>query len=274
MSVTVCGSTPGSSSFIEGTLRGGGNSLLIAFWFSGVSESGNSIVSMRKRLPWTNGFLYVGMPSSFTAFIIRKDFFASGSETMYMVQPRRVFLEARASSRVHCLKYAREPSTTKTPTSMPLRFSCVSQAFFRVSTSVVSACATLSILGQSESSMTSHSVLPSSLARGSKPWLIGLTISPGDVFTSSFLPSKCVIPISKPQSASTSEILRSINRSAPFRLNSVCSCCFKTKITSPASASGCSSAISRKTTLWLSGEPFWICTSNTSRSCFVVKDFP
>mmetsp|Transcript_81688 Transcript_81688/g.189736 ORF Transcript_81688/g.189736 Transcript_81688/m.189736 type:complete len:247 (-) Transcript_81688:502-1242(-) len=191
-----------------------------------------------------------------------------------MVWPRRVLFAASASSREHCLKKAREPSTTKTPTSMPLRFSCVSQAFFNVSTSVVSACATLSMLGQSVSSSTSQSCLISSLAKGSKPWVMGLTISPGEVLMSSFLPSKWVSDSSKPHRASTSEILRSMNKSAPFRLNSLCSCCFRTKITSPASASGCSSAISRKVTLWLSGEPFWMCTSSTSRSCFVLKDLP
>mmetsp|Transcript_55461 Transcript_55461/g.144692 ORF Transcript_55461/g.144692 Transcript_55461/m.144692 type:complete len:202 (+) Transcript_55461:578-1183(+) len=158
---------------------------------------------------------------------------------------------------------------------MPLRFSCVSHAFFKVSTSVVSAWATLSMLGQSMSSMTSHSVaLPSSFARGSKPCAIGFTISPGEVLMSSLRPSKCVSSSSKPQRASTKEILRSMNKSAPLRLKSACSCCFNTKITSPASASGCSSAISRKGTLCWSGEPFWMCTSNTSRSCFVLKLLP
>mmetsp|Transcript_52935 Transcript_52935/g.136739 ORF Transcript_52935/g.136739 Transcript_52935/m.136739 type:complete len:270 (-) Transcript_52935:549-1358(-) len=214
------------------------------------------------------------MPSSFTAFIILKDFLDSGSGRMYIVAPFRVFFAASASSRLHCLKYARLPSTTKQPTSMPFRLSCVSHAFFRVSTSVVSAWATLSMLGQSQSSMASHSVFASSLARGSKPCAIGLTISPGDVLISSFRPSRCVSSISKPQRASTSEILRSMKRSAPLLLKTECSCCFRTKLTSPASASGCSSAISRKVTLWLSGEPFWMCTSRISRSCFVVKALP
>mmetsp|Transcript_49918 Transcript_49918/g.108520 ORF Transcript_49918/g.108520 Transcript_49918/m.108520 type:complete len:201 (-) Transcript_49918:508-1110(-) len=157
---------------------------------------------------------------------------------------------------------------------MPLRFNCVSHAFFSTSMSVVSAWATLSMPGQSKSSITSHSVLDSSLASGSKPCAMGLTISPGCVLMRSFLPSRCVISISKPQSASTSEMLRSMKRSAPFLLKVSCSCCFRTKTTSPASADGCSSAISRKTTLWLSGEPFCMCTSSTSLSCLVVKDFP
>mmetsp|Transcript_34018 Transcript_34018/g.97744 ORF Transcript_34018/g.97744 Transcript_34018/m.97744 type:complete len:218 (-) Transcript_34018:294-947(-) len=91
---------------------------------------------------------------------------------------------------------------------------------------------------------------------------------------SSLRPSRCVSSISKPQSASTREIRRSMKRSAPLRLKSACSCCFSTKTTSPASASGCSSAFSAKVTLWPSGEPFWMCTSNTSRSCFVLKLLP
>mmetsp|Transcript_89629 Transcript_89629/g.278946 ORF Transcript_89629/g.278946 Transcript_89629/m.278946 type:complete len:309 (+) Transcript_89629:258-1184(+) len=274
MSVTPWGSTLGSSSLKAGTLSGGGSSLRMAVWASGARASGNSMVRMRKRLPCTNGFLYVGMPSSLTAFIILKDFFASGSDTTYMVWPFRVFLADIASSREQVLKYARDPSMTKAPTSMPLRFSCVSQAFLRVSASVMSACATLSRLGQSQSSKTSHDVFASSLARGSKPWDMGFTISPGEVLMNSFLPSRCVRDISKPQRASTREILRSMKRSAPFRLKSACSCCFRTKTTSPASASGCSSAISRKTTLWPSGEPFWMCTSRTSRSCLVWKLLP
>mmetsp|Transcript_63613 Transcript_63613/g.166600 ORF Transcript_63613/g.166600 Transcript_63613/m.166600 type:complete len:272 (+) Transcript_63613:608-1423(+) len=193
----------------------------------------------------------------------------------YIVQPFFVFLAARISSRVPCLKKERWPSTTKQPTSMPLRFSCVSHAFFRVSTSVVSAWATLSMLGQSQSSITSHSVFPSpGLSSGSKPCAMGLTMSPGAVLMSNFRPSRCVSSSSKPQSASTSEILRSTKRSAPLLLKSACSCCFRTKTTSPASASGCSSAISRNVTLWLSGAPFWMCTSSTSRSRLVVKLLP
>mmetsp|Transcript_172407 Transcript_172407/g.552666 ORF Transcript_172407/g.552666 Transcript_172407/m.552666 type:complete len:216 (-) Transcript_172407:302-949(-) len=91
---------------------------------------------------------------------------------------------------------------------------------------------------------------------------------------SSLRPSKCVSSISKPHSASTREIRRSMKRSAPLRLKSACSCCFRTNRTSPVSASGCSSAISRNCTLCPSGEPFWMCTSKTSRSCFVLKDLP
>mmetsp|Transcript_39631 Transcript_39631/g.91997 ORF Transcript_39631/g.91997 Transcript_39631/m.91997 type:complete len:220 (-) Transcript_39631:508-1167(-) len=163
---------------------------------------------------------------------------------------------------------------TKTPTSIPLRLSCVSQAFFKVSTSVVSAWATLSMFGQSASSMTSHSILLSLSARGSNPCSIGLMISPGEVLMNSVRPSRCSTDIWKPQRASTREIVRSMYKSAPFRLNSLCSCCLTTKITSPVSASGCSSAISRKTSLCPSGEPFWTCTSNTSLSCLVLKDFP
>mmetsp|Transcript_86083 Transcript_86083/g.186012 ORF Transcript_86083/g.186012 Transcript_86083/m.186012 type:complete len:319 (-) Transcript_86083:321-1277(-) len=192
----------------------------------------------------------------------------------YIVQPFRVFLAARISSRLPCLKYARLPSTTKQPTSMPLRFSWVSHAFFKVSTSVVSAWATLSMLGQSQSSITSHSDFPSLVASGSKPCDMGLTISPGDVLMSSLRPSRCLSSISKPQSASTSEIFRSMKRSAPLLLKSACSCCLRTKMTSPGSASGCSSAISRNCTLWLSGQPFWMCTSSTSRSRLVLKLLP
>mmetsp|Transcript_42976 Transcript_42976/g.91625 ORF Transcript_42976/g.91625 Transcript_42976/m.91625 type:complete len:213 (-) Transcript_42976:515-1153(-) len=157
---------------------------------------------------------------------------------------------------------------------MPFRFNCVSTAFLRVSMSVVSACATFWMEGQSQSSITSQSVLLSCFARGSKPCAMGFTISPGAVLINSFRPSRCVSSISKPQSASTRDILRSMKRSAPFLLKSACSCCFRTNITSPASASGCSSAISRKGIFWLSDEPFWICTSSTSRSCFVPKDLP
>mmetsp|Transcript_66951 Transcript_66951/g.193881 ORF Transcript_66951/g.193881 Transcript_66951/m.193881 type:complete len:340 (-) Transcript_66951:58-1077(-) len=214
------------------------------------------------------------MPSSFTAFIILKLAFASGSETTYIVEPFFDFFAARASSRVHCLKYARRSSTTKHPTSRPLRLSWVSHAFFKVSMSVVSAWATLSMLGQSQFSITSQSVLFSCGAKGSKPCAIGFTISPGLVFTNNFRPSRCVNSKVNPQSASTKEILRSMNKSAPLRLNTECSCCLRTKTTSPASASGCSSAISRNVTLWLSGEPFWMCTSNTSRSVFVWKLLP
>mmetsp|Transcript_107105 Transcript_107105/g.313222 ORF Transcript_107105/g.313222 Transcript_107105/m.313222 type:complete len:270 (-) Transcript_107105:509-1318(-) len=214
------------------------------------------------------------MPSSFTAFIMRRSFLAFGSAAKYIVQPFRGFLAARISSLEPCLKCALPFATTKTPTSMPFRLSCVSHAFFSVSTSVVSACATFSMSGQSASSMTSHSILPSLSANGSKPCIMGLMISPGEVLTRSFRPSRCSRPSSKPQSASTREMRRSTKRSAPLRLNSLCSCCLITKLTSPVSASGCSSAISRKTTLWPSGEPFWICTSRTSRSCFVLKLFP
>mmetsp|Transcript_66952 Transcript_66952/g.193884 ORF Transcript_66952/g.193884 Transcript_66952/m.193884 type:complete len:213 (-) Transcript_66952:490-1128(-) len=157
---------------------------------------------------------------------------------------------------------------------MPLRFNCVSHAFFNMSTSVVSAWATLSRPGQSQSSKTSHSDLLSWAAKGSKPCAIGFTISPGLVLMSSRRPSRCVTSSVKPHSASTREILRSMNRSAPRRLNTGCSCSFRTKTTSPVSASGCSSAISRKLTLWPSGEPFWMCTSKISRSCFVWKLLP
>mmetsp|Transcript_2448 Transcript_2448/g.7004 ORF Transcript_2448/g.7004 Transcript_2448/m.7004 type:complete len:266 (-) Transcript_2448:342-1139(-) len=157
---------------------------------------------------------------------------------------------------------------------MPLRFNCVSHAFFNVSTSVVSAWATLSMLGQSASSITSHSVLLSSRAMGSKPWAIGFTISPGLVLMSNFLPSKCVTSKVKPQSASTRDIFLSMKRSAPLRLKTGCSSGFSTKMTSPVSASGCSSAISRNTTLWPSGEPFCTCTSMISRSDFVLKLLP
>mmetsp|Transcript_66957 Transcript_66957/g.193900 ORF Transcript_66957/g.193900 Transcript_66957/m.193900 type:complete len:216 (-) Transcript_66957:61-708(-) len=91
---------------------------------------------------------------------------------------------------------------------------------------------------------------------------------------SNFLPSRCVNSKHKPHSASISDMFRSIKRSAPLRLKTACSCCFRTKTTSPGSASGCSSAMSRNMTLWPSGEPFWMCTSKTSRSCFVWKLFP
>mmetsp|Transcript_66950 Transcript_66950/g.193876 ORF Transcript_66950/g.193876 Transcript_66950/m.193876 type:complete len:305 (-) Transcript_66950:214-1128(-) len=157
---------------------------------------------------------------------------------------------------------------------MPLRFNWVSHAFFNVSTSVVSACATLSMLGQSQSSRTSHSVLDSLSANGSKPCAIGRTISPGLVLTINFRPSRCVTSRVKPQSASTSEIFRSMKRSAPLRLKTGCSCSLRTNTTSPVSASGCSSAISRKLTLWPSGAPFWMCTSKISRSCLVWKLLP
>mmetsp|Transcript_172405 Transcript_172405/g.552654 ORF Transcript_172405/g.552654 Transcript_172405/m.552654 type:complete len:281 (-) Transcript_172405:302-1144(-) len=157
---------------------------------------------------------------------------------------------------------------------MPLRFNCVSQAFFNVSTSVVSACATFSIPGQSQSSMTSQSVLPSSVDRGSKPCAMGFTISPGAVLINNLRPSKCVSSSSKPQRASTREILRSMKRSAPLRLKTACSCCLRTKTTSPVSASGCSSAISRNCTLVPSVEPFWMCTSKISFSCLVLKLLP
>mmetsp|Transcript_3453 Transcript_3453/g.8733 ORF Transcript_3453/g.8733 Transcript_3453/m.8733 type:complete len:205 (-) Transcript_3453:776-1390(-) len=201
---------------------------------------------MRKRLPNTKGFLNVGMPSPLTAFIMRSDLLASGSDTTYMVWPLRGFFAASASSREACLKYARWPSTTKTPTSIPFLLSCVSTAFFRVSMSVVSPWATLSRPGQSLSSKTSHSVLDSPSASGSKLASMGFTISPGAVLMSSFRPSRCVMSSSKPQSASTREIFFSMNKSAPFRLKMGCSCCLQTKMTSPVSASGCSSAISRK----------------------------
>mmetsp|Transcript_101672 Transcript_101672/g.180577 ORF Transcript_101672/g.180577 Transcript_101672/m.180577 type:complete len:280 (-) Transcript_101672:462-1301(-) len=214
------------------------------------------------------------MPSSLTAFMSRKLAFASLSATTYIVLPFLDFFAPIASSRVHCLKYAPRPSTTKQPTSMPFRFNCVSHAFFSVSTSVVCASATLSSDGASKSSKASHSVLSSSFANGSNPCDMGFTISPGKVLIFSFLPSRWVISISKPHKASTREIFRSMKRSAPFRLKSACSCCFSTKITSPASASGCSSAISLKGTLCPSGEPFWMCTSRTSRSCFMLKDLP
>mmetsp|Transcript_89542 Transcript_89542/g.248666 ORF Transcript_89542/g.248666 Transcript_89542/m.248666 type:complete len:205 (+) Transcript_89542:425-1039(+) len=202
------------------------------------------------------GFLYVGIPSSVTAFITRRSFLALGSTARYMVQPLRALFAARISSRVPCLKYARPPVTTKTPTSMPFRLSCVSHAFLSVSTSPVSACATVSMSGQSVSSITSHSILPSLSASGSNPCIIGLMISPGEVLTKSLRPSKCSITSWKPQRASTREMFRSMKRSAPFLLNSLCSCCLRTKITSPVSASGCSSAISRNTTLCPSGDPF------------------
>mmetsp|Transcript_21309 Transcript_21309/g.48685 ORF Transcript_21309/g.48685 Transcript_21309/m.48685 type:complete len:281 (-) Transcript_21309:289-1131(-) len=157
---------------------------------------------------------------------------------------------------------------------MPFLFSCVSHAFFRVSTSVVSAWATLSTSGQSASSMTSHSILPSLSANGSKPFIIGLTISPGEVLMRSLRPSRCSRLSSKPQSASTRLMSRSTYRSAPFLLKTLCSCCLIVNTTSPVSASGCSSAISRKVTLCPSGEPFCMWTSRTSRSCFVLKLLP
>mmetsp|Transcript_71279 Transcript_71279/g.221103 ORF Transcript_71279/g.221103 Transcript_71279/m.221103 type:complete len:245 (-) Transcript_71279:486-1220(-) len=157
---------------------------------------------------------------------------------------------------------------------MPLRFNCVSHAFFSVSTSAVSACATHSRDSQSVFSNTSHSILFCWSASGSNPWVMGFTSSPGAVFTRSCRPSRCLISSSKPQRASTREILRSRKRSAPLRLKSACSACFNTKMTSPVSASGCSSAISRNTTLWPSGEPFCTSTSRTSRSCIVLKDLP
>mmetsp|Transcript_97237 Transcript_97237/g.225416 ORF Transcript_97237/g.225416 Transcript_97237/m.225416 type:complete len:278 (-) Transcript_97237:268-1101(-) len=220
------------------------------------------------------GFLYVGIPSPSTAFINRRLLLASWSTARYMVDPFRLFFAARMSSRDPCLKYARPPATTKAPTSIPFRLSCVSQAFFSASTSSTSAWATLSMPGQSASSITSHSCLPSWSPRGSNPCCIGLMISPGKVFTSSWRPSRCSTLIWKPHRASTREIVRSMKRSAPFRLKSLCSCCLTAKTTSPVSASGCSSAISRKTILCPSGKPFWTCTSNTSLSCLVWKDLP
>mmetsp|Transcript_27641 Transcript_27641/g.86220 ORF Transcript_27641/g.86220 Transcript_27641/m.86220 type:complete len:214 (-) Transcript_27641:169-810(-) len=210
MSVTVWTSTSGLSSLSAGMFRGGGRSWRRAAWLGGVRLSGNWMVRRRKRLPWMKGFLYVGMPSPLSAFSMRRWLLAFGSATTYMVQPFLVLLAARISSRGACLKYARPPEITKTPTSMPLRLSCVSQAFFSVSTSVVSACATLSMSGQSASSITSHSSLPSLSAKGSKPWGMGLTISPGAVLMKSFRPSRCSRLSSKPQRASTREMLRSM----------------------------------------------------------------
>merc|ERR1719258_262376 len=90
---------------------------------------------------------------------------------------------------------------------MPFLFSCFSHASFSTSTWSVSAWATLSMLGQSQSSKTSHSILFSLSSRGSKPCAIGFTISPGSVFTRRCRPSRWVISISKPQSASTKEMV-------------------------------------------------------------------
>merc|ERR1711933_655527 len=100
MSLVLCTSTEGSVALTDGVFSGGGRSLRMAAWLSGERLSGNLIVSMRKRLPWQNGFLYVGMPSSFTAFIILRSFLAFGSIATYIVQPRRVFFAEKTSSRV------------------------------------------------------------------------------------------------------------------------------------------------------------------------------
>mmetsp|Transcript_50557 Transcript_50557/g.159167 ORF Transcript_50557/g.159167 Transcript_50557/m.159167 type:complete len:224 (+) Transcript_50557:163-834(+) len=209
MSTTSWTSTPSSFWPKAGLLMGGGRRERICVCLSGVRLSGNWMVRSRNRLPWMKGFLYVGMPSPLNAFSMRRWLLAFGSATTYMVQPFLVLLAARISSRGACLKYARPPEITKTPTSMPLRLSCVSQAFLRVSTSVLSACATKSRDSQSQSSKTSHSIFEDSSARGSKPRAMGLTSSPGAVFTRSLRSSRCLISSSTPQSASTREILRS-----------------------------------------------------------------
>mmetsp|Transcript_101926 Transcript_101926/g.183883 ORF Transcript_101926/g.183883 Transcript_101926/m.183883 type:complete len:303 (-) Transcript_101926:1037-1945(-) len=247
----------------------------MAAWFSALRDSGNLIVRTRKRLPWMNGFFKVGMPSSFTAFIILWPFLAFGSEMTYIVLPFPGLLPSMASSRVHCLKEAPRPSTTKVPTSMPLRFSCFSQASFKTSMSFVSARATFSTPGQSQSSKVSHSVLADSpSSSGLKPLAIGFTISPGEVLMMSLRPSRWTSSIWKPQRASTREMSLSMYKSAPFLLKMSCGCSFSIKFTSPVSASGCSSAFSRNTTLWLSVAPFWTTTSSTSRSDFDLKDLP
>mmetsp|Transcript_36357 Transcript_36357/g.86963 ORF Transcript_36357/g.86963 Transcript_36357/m.86963 type:complete len:204 (-) Transcript_36357:34-645(-) len=190
MSVTSWTSTPSSFWPKAGVLSWGGNSERIEVWFSGLKLSGNWMVRMRKRLPWTNGFLYVGIPSSFTALIIRSCALAFGSASTYIVAPFFGCFAAKTSSREACLKKARPPRMTKQPTSMPLRLSWVSHAFLSVSTSAASACATKSTDSQSQSSNASHSIFPLSCASGSTPLAMGFTSSPGALFTSSFRPSR------------------------------------------------------------------------------------
>mmetsp|Transcript_5416 Transcript_5416/g.17138 ORF Transcript_5416/g.17138 Transcript_5416/m.17138 type:complete len:268 (+) Transcript_5416:441-1244(+) len=102
----------------------------------------------------------------------------------------------------------------------------------------------------------------------------GRTTWPGAETTSSSRPSSCVTVNEKPTSASTREMSRWSSRSAPLRLNTLCSFCWSTKMTSPGSALGDSLPMAAKRSLVECLAPFSMFTSRTWRSFFIVTEKP
>merc|ERR1711879_749325 len=117
----MCTSTSSSSSVEHEELMGGGSKFRNSFWASDDKLSGNSMFSIRNKLPRTIGFLNVGMPSFATAFIMRNELEAVGSDRTYMLQPGRGALATRTCCLVPLLKEVQPPlsSTTKATTPRP-----------------------------------------------------------------------------------------------------------------------------------------------------------
>lgn len=89
----------------------------------------------------------------------------------------------------------------------------------------------------------------------------GLMTSPGVLFTLNDVSSKKFTIKSHPVKASSKDISFSINKSAPFLLNTLCGYSSTTTITSPGSTPGASSDSPWKTYLWAWGLPLSISTS-------------
>mmetsp|Transcript_67347 Transcript_67347/g.170872 ORF Transcript_67347/g.170872 Transcript_67347/m.170872 type:complete len:200 (+) Transcript_67347:375-974(+) len=102
----------------------------------------------------------------------------------------------------------------------------------------------------------------------------GWMTSPGFVFAMNCRPSRCVISLLKPVSASRRSISRVRKRSAPCLRKSECSCWCTTTTKSPVSQSGCSSALPTKTSFCPCCIPFSTKTSRTSRNFFVLTTVP
>merc|ERR1719231_816565 len=158
------------------TCLGGPRSLRSSAPAEGGIESGNSIVKMMKRLPFSKGARRRGRPSPLTAFIMRVCLVDSGSLMTKSLAPRDEDLAAIACSVVHCLKTVLPPRCTKQPMHLPL--SCpLATAFLHTLRSSVSATAALSSDGQSQSSYISQSAASPSSRKGS--YVTGLITSPG-----------------------------------------------------------------------------------------------
>mmetsp|Transcript_49414 Transcript_49414/g.112151 ORF Transcript_49414/g.112151 Transcript_49414/m.112151 type:complete len:205 (-) Transcript_49414:704-1318(-) len=199
-----------------------------------------------KRFPFSNGLLRRGIPSPSTAFIMRPAAAVDASPSTHMVEPEIRTALLRASSREHCLKTARPPRSTKQPMPLSLSWPLVTISLHRSGSSVRPS-ADPSIPGQSLPSKHSHSAAGAPSSKGS--YATGLITSPGLDLTMRTRPSRCFTSISKPHSASESEIFRDRYRSSPFRLKTSWGVSTTVMITSPASPSGISFAFSLYTNL-------------------------
>mmetsp|Transcript_50581 Transcript_50581/g.109703 ORF Transcript_50581/g.109703 Transcript_50581/m.109703 type:complete len:310 (-) Transcript_50581:854-1783(-) len=206
MSVSSTTSTSSSSSEAVTVCSGGGSSFIRADWHCASSVAGNSTFRRMKRLPCSKGDLSLGRPSPCTAFIMRLSLSASGSEITKSFEPFEVVFAAMACWYVHCLNTVRPPFWTKQPMPLPRSWPD-SHAFLHTLRSSVSAAAASSSPGQSASSKSVHADFSSSL-NGSK--VLCLRTSPGFDLMISTRSSRCLICILKPQSASLSEMDRSM----------------------------------------------------------------